>query len=76
MESDSIIASAISLVMTAVAEDSSSDDDVGTPPATPRKLPKSREFFDNIQRMDDQEFRSHFRLGRGIQKYFYSITYQ
>lgn len=44
------------------SSDSSSSEDDDTP-KTPRKLPKSRKMFENIEEMDEQEFRSHFRLG-------------
>ena len=37
---------------------------------TPRALTKSRGYFQQIERMDDQEFFTHFRLGQGnIAKY-------
>lgn len=45
---------------------SDEDDEVDTiPPASPRKLPKSRHYFDLVNNMDESEFRSHFRLGFG-----------
>lgn len=44
---------------------SSSSDDGHADRRPPRKLPKSRTFFQMIDRMDVEEFRSHFRLGHG-----------
>lgn len=32
------------------------------PPSQPRKLPKTRKYFEMVEDMDESEFRSHFRL--------------
>lgn len=34
-------------------------------PVPPRELPKSREYFTTIGRMDREEFLSHFRMTQG-----------
>jgi len=44
---------------------SSSSEDDDTITTIPRHLPKSRQYFDLIADMDNEEFFSHFRMGRG-----------
>ena len=46
---------------------SDSDDEVALmrPAVIPRDLPKSRHYFTLIDEMDEEEFRSHFRLSWG-----------
>ena len=44
-----------------ILRSSDSEGDV-IPPAPPRVLPKSRVFFEQVQKMDADEFQSHFRL--------------
>lgn len=58
---------AIGVAIAAIAEGESSSDDEPPKkrPMTPRKLPKSRGYFALIERMDDDEFFSHFRLRKG-----------
>ena len=62
----SCLPAAIGLTIAAIAEaDSSSDEEQTLQRATPRKLPKSRQYFHHIEQMDDAEFLSHFRLSKG-----------
>lgn len=56
----SCLSAAIGFAAIAEADDSSSDEEAEPCRATPRKLPKSREFFSRIEQMDDSEFMSHF----------------
>lgn len=59
---------AVSLAAIAIDEalnDSSSDEDRHAP----RKLPKSRQYFKCVSRMDDDEFRTHFRLTKSMTKF-------
>ena len=41
---------------------SSSDDE--QPPMPPRKLPKTRVYFEMVAKMDSVEFQTHFRIRR------------
>lgn len=52
-----------------LSESSSSSESDEEEVVVPRSLPKSRTFFMMIEDMDDEEFRSHFRLGRGRLSY-------
>lgn len=69
----STVTSAVAVAMTAIADDSSSDDEPVNTTLTPRKLPKSRHYFEQIEKMDDAEFFSHFRLSRGKFFIFYRL---
>ena len=51
-------------LLTSSSSSSDSEDDY-LPPAPPRDLPKSREFFSRIDMMDGDEFHTHFRMGFG-----------
>ena len=62
------VAAAVAVAVTAIVNDSSSseDDDNGSAGTVPkRKLPKSRQYFAQVDLMDDNEFFTHFRLSRG-----------
>lgn len=63
------LATVVGVAIAAIAEaDSSSesdDEEVKQPRSTPRKLPKSRQYFSQVDKMDDAEFMSHFRLSKG-----------
>ncbi|KAF6037605.1 hypothetical protein EB796_004088 [Bugula neritina] len=48
---------------------SSSSEDDDTITSIPRHLPKSRQYFDLIADMDNEEFFSHFRMGRDAFNY-------
>ena len=52
---------------------SSSSEDEDVVPTAVRVLPKTRSFFTLVETMDDTEFCSHFRLGRG--KFYYFIFF-
>ena len=57
----------VMLALEAEDTDSSSSDesDRGEQQTVPRDLPKSRHYFNLVDAMDDAEFHSHFRMGRG-----------
>ena len=62
------IAAAVAVAVTAIVDDSSSseEDERSASSAAPkRKLPKSRQYFAQVDLMDDEEFFTHFRLSRG-----------
>ena len=66
-----IIRAIVPVIVSAVTEAAACDDQMGnddeevlfTAPL-PRDLPKSRGYFCLIEEMDEEEFHSHFRLGR------------
>ena len=77
-QDNATLSAAVGLLVSALTE-FDDDDDLLSPQLrptltnTPRALPKSRRYFQQIERMDDQEFFTHFRLGRGnIAKYWFS----
>ena len=47
------------------SSDEGDEDLVQLPRAKPRDLPKSRGFFQRVNKMDNVEFHSHFRMGFG-----------
>ena len=51
------------------SSNSSEDEDIVA--TAVRVLPKTRSFFTSVETMDETEFRSHFKLGRG--KFYYFI---
>ena len=55
--------------------DSTDSDEWTVPPSIPRDLPKSRLYFSTIEAMDHEEFRSHFRLGRGNVLMIVTVNY-
>ena len=59
--------------MADIANSSSSEDEDIVATAV-RVLPKTRSFFISVETIDDTEFRSHFRLGRGKSYYFIFLS--
>ena len=54
-------------IAAAIVDDSSSEQDErsASSAAPKRKLPKYRQYFAQVDLMDDEEFFTHFRLSRG-----------
>ena len=61
------IPAAVAVAVTAIVDDSSSEEDErsASSAAPKRKLPTSRQYFAQVDLMDDEEFFTHFRLSRG-----------
>lgn len=62
-----VLRALVPVIVAAVTEafDTEDEEKVVLVPAVPRCLPKSRVYFTMVNEMDDTEFHSHFRLGRG-----------
>lgn len=50
---------------TSSSSSSSSDDGELVEPKVPRDLVKTRSYFEVVEKMNNEDFRFHFRLGRG-----------
>ena len=59
------IATVVTAVM-AIADALDTDSEEEKEP--PRKLPKSRAYFNLVDEMDEEEFLTHFRVSRGMTK--------